>query len=118
MFAVFVHVGLCPMLLCSCNLIARAEIEETIRGFLQQDPWMLITPSRVYHALEKRGRCCGCFPNVINIIISETEMFHRTVTQTPEAEIVPFIAEIREEHARCETARLLMREEVVSRKRA
>lgn len=94
------------MLICSCNLIAKQEVEETIRGFLADDPWTVITPSRVYHAMEKRGRCCGCFPNVINIIVAEIENFHRKA-DTPEADFVPFVAETREEHNRCETARLL-----------
>lgn len=104
------------MLICSCNLIAKQEIEETIRGFLIEDPWTLITPSRVYHEMNKRGRCCGCFPNVINIIVATTENFHRQA-ETPESSIVPFVAEIREEHNRCETARLLeMRKSIAKRK--
>ena len=105
------------MLVCSCNIIVKDEIVEVIRGFLDEDRWTLITPSRVYHEMEKRGRCCGCFPNVINIIVSETEKFHQGA-ETPEAKIVPFIAEIREEHNRCETARLLMQRQRLEEKRA
>ena len=104
------------VLICSCNLITKQEVEETIRGFLIEDPWTLITPSRVYHEMNKRGRCCGCFPNVINIIVATTENFHRQA-HTPEASIVPFVAEIREEHNRCETARLMeMRKNAAKRK--
>lgn len=98
------------MLVCSCNLIVKDEIVEVIRGFLDEDRWTLITPSRVYHEMGKRGRCCGCFPNIINIIVAETEMYHREA-HTPEADIVPFISEIREEHNRCETARMLMQQQ-------
>jgi hypothetical protein len=30
----------------------------------------------VYHWLQKRGRCCGCFPNVVETIIRVTENYH------------------------------------------
>lgn len=103
------------MLICSCNIIAKSEIEVVVREFLAQDPWQLITPMKVYYELEKRGRCCGCFPNVINIIVSETEMFHRDAS-TPDAIILPFIAKIKEEHQRCETSRRLMRVQTRSAK--
>ena len=33
-------------------------------------------PAKVYHALQKRGRCCGCFPNVVETIIRVTENYH------------------------------------------
>lgn len=95
------------MLVCSCNIISKAEIEEVIIGFLDADPWDLITPARVYHDMERRGRCCGCFPNVINIIIATTENYHRARNHS-DAEVVPFIAKIKEHHAQCETARKLM----------
>lgn len=105
------------MLICSCNIIAKREIEDVVRKFLAEDPWHLITPIKVYHEMEKRGRCCGCFPNVINIIVSETEMYHRDAS-TPDAVILPFIAKIKEEHQRCETSRQLLRLQAVSAKRA
>ena len=65
------------MLVCHCNVIALSEIEETIEQMLDEDPWQLVVPAKVYHALEKRGRCCGCFPNVVDIIIRVTETYHR-----------------------------------------
>ena len=64
------------MLICHCNLITEREIEDTIVGLLTDDPWQLIVPAKVYHALRKRGRCCGCFPNVVETIIRVTESFH------------------------------------------
>jgi hypothetical protein len=30
-------------------------------------------PAKIYHAMQKRGRCCGCFPNVVETI---TENYH------------------------------------------
>ena len=64
------------MLICHCNLITEKEIEQTIVQLLDQDPWTLIVPAKVYHAMHKRGRCCGCFPNVVETIIRVTESYH------------------------------------------
>ena len=64
------------MLVCHCNLITEKEIEEAIIELLDQDPWGLIVPAKVYHAMLKRGRCCGCFPNVVETIIRVTENYH------------------------------------------
>ncbi len=64
------------MLICHCNLISEKEIEQAIIDLLAHDPWILIVPAKVYHALQKRGRCCGCFPNVVETIIRVTEAYH------------------------------------------
>jgi hypothetical protein len=64
------------MLICHCNIITEKEIEEAILDLLEQDPWTLIVPAKVYHSLRKRGRCCGCFPNVVETIIRVTESYH------------------------------------------
>ncbi|HWK68386.1 MAG TPA: (2Fe-2S)-binding protein [Rhizobiaceae bacterium] len=64
------------MLICHCNLITQKEIEDTIIHLLDKDPWTLIVPAKVYHTLQKRGRCCGCFPNVVETIIRVTEEYH------------------------------------------
>ena len=31
------------------------------------------------------GRCCGCFPNVVDIIVEVTEKYHLQMEQTPSA---------------------------------
>jgi hypothetical protein len=64
------------MLICHCNIITEREIEQTIIDLLDQDPWQLIVPAKVYHTMQKRGRCCGCFPNVVETIIRVTENYH------------------------------------------
>jgi len=64
------------MLICQCNMITQKEVEATILSLLDQDPWQLIVPAKVYHTLNKRGRCCGCFPNVVETIIRVTEEYH------------------------------------------
>lgn len=65
------------MLVCHCNLITQDEVEATIVSLLDEDPWQLLVPAKVYHAMKKRGRCCGCFPNVVETIIRVTEAYHR-----------------------------------------
>ncbi len=83
------------MIVCHCNLITEKEIERTILDLLQADPWQLIVPAKVYHALAKRGRCCGCFPNVVETIIRVTEAYH-SQSATGEAEIVSYLDRVRE----------------------
>ncbi len=64
------------MITCHCNIITEKEIEQTIVSLLDEDCWQLIVPMKVYHALEKRGKCCRCFPNVVDIIIRTTDAYH------------------------------------------
>jgi hypothetical protein len=60
------------MIVCHCNVITSAEIIAIIDAFLAEDSWRMITPVLVYHALGKRGRCCGCFPTVVDLIVERT----------------------------------------------
>ena len=85
------------MLVCSCNYITDHEIREVINELLDQDCWQLIVPAKVYHAMEKRGRCCGCFPNVVDIIIQTTEEYHARHDSTDD-EIFDFMSRLREFH--------------------
>lgn len=82
------------MLVCHCNVITQKEIEATIVELLDRDPWQLIVPAKVYHALKKRGHCCGCFPNVVETIIRVTEQYHRKI-DGGDAEIVTFLDRVR-----------------------
>jgi len=82
------------MLVCHCNLITEKEIEGAIRGLLDADPWQLIVPAKVYHSLAKRGRCCGCFPNVVETIIRVTEDYHRR-GGVGEPETITFLDRVR-----------------------
>ncbi|OCW58627.1 (2Fe-2S)-binding protein [Hoeflea olei] len=60
------------MIVCQCNLLSTAEIEAAVERLLAEDPWRLIVPSTVYHAMGRRGRCCGCFPDVVALIAEVT----------------------------------------------
>lgn len=87
------------MIVCHCNLISEKEIEDTIVGLLDEDRWQLIVPSKVYHAMGKRGRCCGCFPTVVDTIIRVTEDYHRRADSTP-SEIVDFMERLKDLNSR------------------
>ena len=82
------------MMVCSCNLITDKDIKEAITSLLDEDCWQLIVPGKVYHAMQKRGRCCGCFPNVVDIIVKTTEEYHATRASEGE-EIVVFMERLR-----------------------
>jgi bacterioferritin-associated ferredoxin len=82
------------MMVCSCNLITDKDIKEAITSLLDEDCWQLIVPGKVYHAMQKRGRCCGCFPNVVDIIVKTTEEYHAARASEGE-EVVVFMERLR-----------------------
>jgi hypothetical protein len=57
------------MIVCSCNVITRRDIEVVIEELYGQDAYAVVTPNLIYHRMSKRGRCCGCFPQVVRILI-------------------------------------------------
>ncbi len=85
------------MLVCSCNYITDTEIKATINDLLDEDCWQLIVPAKVYHAMAQRGKCCGCFPTVVDLIISTTEEYHRR-RQSTEAEVCDFMSRLKQFH--------------------
>lgn len=72
-----------PMLVCQCNVISDRDIREIILNFLREDPWEIIVPAKVYRALEKRCKCAGCVPNVVDIITTVTEEYHLQLQSLP-----------------------------------
>lgn len=85
------------MLVCSCNFITDKEIRDTIIELLDEDCWQLIVPAKVYHQMGKRGRCCGCFPNVVDLIISTTKAYH-DARKTEGDVVVDFIERLERFH--------------------
>lgn len=71
------------MLVCQCNVITDREIKEIILSFLHEDPWAIIVPAKVYRALEKRCKCAGCVPNVVDLITTVTEEYHLQMATLP-----------------------------------
>jgi len=92
------------MIVCSCNVISRKEIEEVIIDFLNADEWQLITPGKVYQAMSARGKCCGCFPGVIDIIVETTERYH-ALMESPAPRVVDLLNRIAEQRLRMEKAK-------------
>lgn len=83
------------MLICQCNIITQKEVEQAIIALLDQDAWQLIVPAKVYHSMKKRGRCCGCFPNVVETIIRVTEEYHAR-SEADGVDIVTHLDRVRE----------------------
>jgi bacterioferritin-associated ferredoxin len=64
------------MIVCSCNIITRRDVELVIEEILRNDPYAVLTPNLLYHRLGRRGKCCGCFPHVTEILVQ-----HGTLTR-------------------------------------
>jgi hypothetical protein len=78
------------MLVCQCNVITDREIKAIILGFLKADPWQIIVPAMVYRELQKRCKCAGCVPNVVDMIINVTEEYHLQMVE-PAADARPVV---------------------------
>jgi len=96
------------MTICSCNIIMEREIRSVVTDLLIADPWQLIVPLQVYMEMGKRGKCCNCFPAVIDIIIDTTRSFHEEL-KTDHQKVVNLISRMKNKHEQCETARMLAR---------
>ncbi|MGH6924007.1 MAG: (2Fe-2S)-binding protein [Propylenella sp.] len=57
------------MIVCSCNIITRGDLEGVIKEILAEDPYAVLTSGLLYHRLGRRGKCCGCFPHVSEILV-------------------------------------------------
>jgi bacterioferritin-associated ferredoxin len=75
------------MLVCQCNMITSSEIEDIVLDLLRADPWQLVIPAKVYAELNRRAKCSGCVPNVVDIIVRVTENYHAQQALPP-AELV------------------------------
>jgi bacterioferritin-associated ferredoxin len=60
------------MIVCSCNIITRRDIEAIIEEILLDDAYAVLTPNLLYHRLGRRGKCCGCFPHVSRILVEHS----------------------------------------------
>ena len=88
------------MLVCQCNVITDREIVRVIKDLLADDPWQIIVPAKVYRELEKRCKCSGCVPNVIDLITRVTDEYHLEIAELPaEVKAPPAIAPARRKRA-------------------
>ena len=83
------------MILCQCNAITEHDIVRTVRELLDEDAWQLVRPVQVYHRLGRRGRCCSCFPNAIELIVMTVEAYHAEKSSPP-SDVVSFVSQLRE----------------------
>src|SRR6218665_1773784 len=77
------------MLICQCNMITSREIEDIVLDLLKADPWQLVVPAKVYSELNRRAKCAGCVPNVVDIIVQVTENYHAQHAHPP-GDVVTF----------------------------
>lgn len=103
-----------PMLVCSCNYITDRDITDVINQLLDEDCWQLIVPAKVYHAMAKRGRCCGCFPTVVDLIIRTTEQYHARHHSDGD-KVVDFIDRLKRFHEDQQAAARQRREQLAKR---
>ncbi|MEL6336009.1 MAG: hypothetical protein AAFS07_09720 [Pseudomonadota bacterium] len=59
------------MILCSCAVLREREVRAAIAAMLARDPYVVVTPGRVYHALGRRMRCFACLPLIAQTIQRE-----------------------------------------------
>jgi bacterioferritin-associated ferredoxin len=74
------------MIVCSCNIITRRDIEAVIERLLADDPYAVLTPNLIYHRLGRRGRCCGCFPQVSQILVEHATLVRERLAAGADAE--------------------------------
>lgn len=80
------------MLVCHCNVITDSEIIGIIRSLLAEDPWQIIVPAKVYRELDKRCKCSGCVPNVVDLITRVTQDYHLEIAQAAQDAVPPPVA--------------------------
>lgn len=81
LYAAKFHQPRAIMLVCQCNMITSKEIEDIVLDLLKADPWQLVVPAKVYSELNRRAKCSGCVPNVVDIIVRVTENYHSQQAQ-------------------------------------
>ncbi|SLN65339.1 (2Fe-2S)-binding protein [Ruegeria meonggei] len=50
------------MIVCHCTNISDTDIHAAIDWMRASDPYTVITPGKIYHALGKSADCGGCMP--------------------------------------------------------
>jgi bacterioferritin-associated ferredoxin len=67
------------MIVCSCNIITRRDVESVIEEILSEDLYAVLTPNLLYHRLGRRGKCCGCFPHVTSILVEHGTLIRAAI---------------------------------------
>ena len=62
------------MIVCHCQKITDQQIHAAVDWMRASDPYCIITPGRIYHALGKRPDCGGCMPLVLRTMRSNSNL--------------------------------------------
>ena len=73
------------MIVCSCNVITRRDVESVIEEILLDDPYAVLTPNLLYHRLGRRGKCGGCFPHVSRILVEHSTIVRQSIESSGSA---------------------------------
>ena len=57
------------MIVCSCNILTKAQIVATAEALQRAQPGRPLTPARIYRALQVRAQCTVCFALVRRIVM-------------------------------------------------
>lgn len=72
------------MIVCSCNVISDADIEQALIEIMSLDQPPLPTPGVVWKHLSRKMRCCGCAPLAVETIYARMEKLEREGVICPE----------------------------------
>lgn len=73
------------MIVCHCQSISDHDIHAAINWMRTADAQTVITPGKVYRALQKRAECGGCLPLFLNTMKSNENHKVPTGFRMPEA---------------------------------
>lgn len=62
------------MIACQCNVVTTGDIHKAMDAIWAQDPMRLITPGLVFRYFNRRGKCCRCVPNIVEIVQQYAEL--------------------------------------------
>jgi bacterioferritin-associated ferredoxin len=57
------------MIVCSCNILTKAQILEAAEMLQREQPGRALTPARIYRFLQMRAQCTVCFALVRRIVM-------------------------------------------------
>lgn len=72
------------MIVCSCNVISDADIEQALIEIMRLDQPPLPTPGVVWKHLSRKMRCCGCAPLAVETIYARIQKLEREGVICPE----------------------------------
>ncbi len=56
------------MIVCQCNRLSSEDVDWTVRGFAEVDPYRRVTALSVFLACGRRPKCGNCIPLITRLI--------------------------------------------------